>query len=43
LGYPNAATPLVELVARRIITFARQGERDPVKLRDLALKSLVGD
>jgi hypothetical protein len=40
LGLSDRSDPLVELVARRIITFARQGERDPVKLRDLALKSL---
>ena len=28
-------------VARRIITFAQYGERDPIKLRDLALKLSV--
>jgi hypothetical protein len=40
LGLSDRGDPVVELVARRIITFAQQGERDPVKLRDLALKSL---
>jgi len=32
--------PLVQLVARRIIIFAQQGEHDPVKLRKLAVKSI---
>jgi hypothetical protein len=36
-----AMITLVELVGRRNITFAQQGERDPVKLRDLALKSFA--
>ena len=39
LGLSDRSDPLVDLVARRLITFAQQGERDPVKLRDLTLKS----
>ena len=40
LGLTNLEDPAVALVARRIITFAQQGERDPAKLRDLALKAI---
>jgi hypothetical protein len=40
LGLTNLEDPVVALVARRIITFAQQGERDPAKLRDLALKAI---
>ena len=39
LGLSDRSDPRVELVARRLIRFAQQGERDPVKLRDLTLKS----
>ena len=35
--------PLVQLVARRIIILAQQGEHDPVKLRKLAVKSFRED
>jgi hypothetical protein len=31
--------PAVTLVAKRIIELARQGERDPIRLRDGAIKS----
>jgi len=31
------------LVAKPIIEFAKQGERDPVRLRDLALKTVRPD
>lgn len=41
LDLANRDDPLVALVARRVITFAQQGERDPGKLRDLALKSIT--
>ncbi len=41
LDLTNRDDPLVALVARRVITFAQQGERDPAKLRDLALKSIT--
>jgi hypothetical protein len=40
LGLTDRDDPIVALVARRIITFAQQGERDPARLRDLALKSI---
>ena len=32
--------PAVALVARRVITFAEQGERDPIKLCHLTLESI---
>ncbi|MFL5029739.1 MAG: hypothetical protein ACJ8E1_07675 [Xanthobacteraceae bacterium] len=32
--------PIVEIVARVIIECARQGDRDPVQMRDCALKAL---
>jgi len=32
--------PATEMVARRIIELAQQGERDPVRLRERTLKSL---
>jgi hypothetical protein len=31
-----------EIVAKKIIELARQGERDPIRLREGALKSLMG-
>src|SRR5213082_796457 len=40
LGLTNRDDPIVALVARRILTFAQQGERDPARLRDFALKSI---
>ena len=33
-------SPAVEVVAKRIIGFAHQGENDPGNLRDLVLKSI---
>jgi hypothetical protein len=33
---------MTEIVAKRIIQFAQEGERDPIRLRELALKSLRG-
>jgi hypothetical protein len=33
---------MTEMVAKRIIQFAQEGERDPIRLRELALKSLRG-
>jgi hypothetical protein len=32
-----------DLVARKIVALAKQGERDPVKLCDAAVKSLTDD
>jgi hypothetical protein len=40
LGLVNRADPLTELVAKKIIECAQTGERDPIRLRDCALKSL---
>ena len=40
LGLVDRTDPLTELVARAIIECARTGERDPIRLRDGALKSL---
>jgi hypothetical protein len=34
--------PATELVARKIIDFAQQGERDPVRLRDRTVEALSG-
>jgi hypothetical protein len=33
---------LTELIAKKIIECARTGERDPIRLRECALKSLRG-
>jgi hypothetical protein len=33
-------SPAVEVIAKRIIALARQGENDPGSLRDLVLKSI---
>ena len=41
LGLKDRSDPLVELVAKKIIELGQQGERDPTKLRDLAIKSLT--
>jgi hypothetical protein len=42
LGLTNRADPATETVARKIISLAAQGERDPARLREGALKSLGG-
>jgi hypothetical protein len=34
--------PAVSMVARRMIEFAKRGERDPARLREAVLKSLGG-
>jgi hypothetical protein len=33
---------VITIIARRVIDFARRGERDPARLRDVVLKSLDG-
>ena len=38
-GHPQE-TVLKDVIARRIIELARQGEHDPVRLSELALKAL---
>jgi hypothetical protein len=40
LNLTNRQDPLAISVAKLIIEFAKDGERDPVRLRDLALKSV---
>jgi hypothetical protein len=40
LGLVDRADPAVTMVAKAIIEAARQGERDPFRLRDQALKTL---
>jgi hypothetical protein len=41
LGLAQRTDPLRDLVAQRIIEAARTGERDPIRLRDLALKGIL--
>ena len=38
----DRADPATEMVARKIIELAQQGERDPVRLRERAVRSLSG-
>jgi hypothetical protein len=40
LGLADRTDPATEIVARRIIDLAHQGERDPVRLRDRTIESL---
>ena len=40
LRLADRADPATEIIANKIIELAQQGERDPVRLRDGALKSL---
>jgi hypothetical protein len=40
LGLVDRADPLTEIVATKIIECAQTGERDPIRLRDGALKLL---
>jgi hypothetical protein len=42
LQLKDRADPAAERLARKIIELAQQGERDPIRLRDLALQSLSG-
>ena len=39
LGLVNRDDPATRTVAKRIIELAKQGERDPIRLRDAALSS----
>jgi hypothetical protein len=39
MGLVDRNDPTTIMVAKRIIELAKQGERDPVKLRDWAMKS----
>jgi hypothetical protein len=40
LGLVDRDDPATLLVAKEIMRLAKKGERDPVRLRDLALKAL---
>ena len=40
LGLRDRNDPVTEIIARRIIACAQQGERDPARLCELALSSL---
>jgi hypothetical protein len=40
LGLANRDDPLTDLLARKVVEMARQGERDPTRLRNLTLQSL---
>jgi hypothetical protein len=35
-----AATPMAEVVAKKVIEHARRGERDPIRLREAVLKEV---
>ena len=36
----HRSDPITWIVAKKVIQFAQRGERDPVRLRELALESL---
>ena len=40
LGVDDRRDPTALLLAKRIVQFAQEGERDPIKLRHIALKSM---
>jgi hypothetical protein len=42
LGLKDRSDPVAEMVARKIVEIARDGERDPQRLSDLVVKSLRG-
>lgn len=42
LGLTDREDPATLLVAEKIIEAAKQGERDPVRLREAAVKGLTG-
>ena len=41
LNLKDRSDPIVELVARQIISLGERGERDPNRLRDLTIKALT--
>jgi hypothetical protein len=41
LGLANREDPVTLQVARKIIELATQGERDPIRLRDAAVKAFI--
>jgi hypothetical protein len=40
LGLKDRADPATEMIAKKIIELAQRGERDPVRLREHAIRSL---
>jgi hypothetical protein len=42
LGLANREDPATMLVAKKIIELATQGERDPIRLRDVVVQSFHG-
>jgi hypothetical protein len=40
LGLVDRTDPATQLVAQRIIELAQQGERDPIRLREAAVKGI---
>jgi hypothetical protein len=40
LRLENRADPATEMIAKKIIELAQRGERDPVRLREHAIRSL---
>jgi hypothetical protein len=42
LGLSYRTDPLTEMVAKKIIEWAQTGERDPIRLRERAVKLLRG-
>ena len=42
LGLSDRTDPLTEIVASKIITICQMGERDPERIRELALKDIRG-
>jgi hypothetical protein len=40
LRLQNRADPATEMIAKKIIEFAQRGERDPIRLREQAIRSL---
>jgi len=42
LGLLDPENPLAQLVAHRIVDLVQSGERDPVRLKQLALETIKG-
>jgi DNA-directed RNA polymerase subunit H (RpoH/RPB5) len=42
LGLKDRSDPVAEMVAKKIVEIARDGERDPERLSDRVVKSLQG-
>ena len=43
LNLTNRDDPTTEIVAKKIIEIAKQGERDPVRLRERAIQALTNE